>query len=93
MFGHANFEMLLQPFIGLTGKWQALTGPADFTSMSLAEQLACLDQALLARLEQDCLAKPDCLKPLPLLGVPNWYAANKNAGFYQNPAYFRPERG
>ena len=24
MFGHANLEMLLQPFIGLTGKWLAI---------------------------------------------------------------------
>lgn len=35
-------------------------------------------------------AKPFC--PLPVLGVPGWWAANAEAGFYDDAAVFRPPR-
>lgn len=35
-------------------------------------------------------AKPFC--PLPVLGVPGWWAANAQAGFYDDSAVFRPAR-
>lgn len=35
-------------------------------------------------------AKPFC--PLPVLGVPGWWAANGEAGFYADPAVFRLNR-
>ena len=35
-------------------------------------------------------AKPFC--PLPVLGVPGWWAANAEPGFYDDVAVFRPPR-
>jgi hypothetical protein len=29
---------------------------------------------------------------LPVLGVPGWWPDNETAGFYQDPAVFRPAR-
>lgn len=93
IFGHANLEMLLTPFIGLTGKWLAVEVPASFAQLPLAERDALLDERLLAAFaEQAPFAKRGRLKPLPLLGVPGWHAANRDNGFYQNTDYFRPKR-
>ena len=35
---------------------------------------------------------PAELAPLPVLGVPGWWAANEAASFYDNRDYFRPGR-
>ncbi len=94
-FGHANDEMLLNPYIGLTGKWLGVQVAAHFfeASCSLSEQLTMLDSALQERLtEENCLAQKGHLHPLPLLGVPGWWQANQQPDFYQNRAYFMPKR-
>ena len=36
-------------------------------------------------------AKP--FLPLPVLGVPGWWPANENPGFYDDADVFRPARG
>ena len=41
--------------------------------------------------EADWAAKP--FAPLPVLGVPGWWPANEEAGFYDDPAVFRPQAG
>ncbi|MBU3022382.1 DUF3025 domain-containing protein [Aestuariibacter sp. A3R04] len=92
IFGHANLEMLLTPFIGLTGKWLAVVVDDDFASMSGHEQSQCLDVAL----KQRCQALGDflpkgVLKPLPILGIPGWYDL-QTPEFYDDDTYFRPLR-
>ena len=50
--------------------------------------LATWDAALAADLSAEYLAtKP--FAPLPVLGVPGWWAANESAGFYADTAVFR----
>ena len=92
VFGHANFEMLLNPFIGLTGKWLPVVVDDCFFAQTLSEQLAVLDKALAQQINDNVFAHKGSMHPLPLLGVPGWFAENKNAGFYANPAYFMPKR-
>ncbi|MDC8831603.1 DUF3025 domain-containing protein [Alteromonas gilva] len=90
IFGHALYEMLMAPFIGLTGKWLAVVVPAEFAAQSIQQQYAMLDEALVKRLTLfDGLADKRTLKPLPLLGVPGWYH-QQTAAFYSNTDYFRP---
>ncbi|AWL11534.1 hypothetical protein HMF8227_01046 [Saliniradius amylolyticus] len=92
IFGHANYEMLLAPYIGLTGKWLGLKVEEHFFEQSRAAQYAQLDTKLAFRLRQeDCLATRGALHPLPLLGVPGWYE-NQSPAFYQNQNYFMPKR-
>ena len=93
IFGHGLFEKALQPYVGMTGQGLLLpVGPAFF-NWPQAQQLVHLDTLL-----ADHLAKPEhCrstrdLSPVPLLGVPGWDAANDNAEYYDNTAYFRPGR-
>ena len=93
MFGHANYEMATRPFIGLTGKMLALTVPDDFFNQSLRQRIDFIDTALSEQIaNQGILIDPLQLTPLPLLGVPGWFDANKLPDFYQNTAYFRAKR-
>ena len=92
VFGHANLEMMLNPFIGLTGKWLAVSVPQGFSDLEQWQQRAVLDDAMLARISAlDAFQVAPILKPLPLLGVPLWHS-QQNAKFYQNKDYFRPLR-
>lgn len=88
--GHALPEMLLAPFIGLTGKAWLLPVQAEFFSWPLAQRLAHLDQLAATQLGQ--LDRPSRLAPLPLLGIPGWHPANTDPAFYANTDYFRPQR-
>jgi hypothetical protein len=92
VFGHANYEMLLEPFVGLTGKWLAVEVATDFWSLPLSEQYPMLDEKLAQRVDkEDVFAKKDALSPLPLLGLPQWCEANEDNAFYANTDYFRPK--
>lgn len=91
VFGHANYEMLLDPFIGLTGKWFAIRVDDDFFTLNLHEKREVLDQKMVNQLSQSnvmSLKRP--LLPMPLLGIPSWHSDNQNSEFYQNVDYFRP---
>ncbi|GFD87914.1 hypothetical protein KUL152_01400 [Tenacibaculum sp. KUL152] len=92
VFGHANLEMMLNPFIGLTGKWLAVSVPAGFSKMRPWQQRKTVDSSLVARITAlDDFELAPLLKPLPLLGVPGWHHSQDSV-FYQNTAYFRPLR-
>lgn len=91
VFGHANLEMLLKPFIGLTGKWLAVLVSDEFFQWPVKQQLKHLDTALSSNVINDELFKQNKpLKPIPLLGIPNWHSGQQDIAFYQNQAYFRP---
>ena len=92
VFGHANLEMMLCPFIGLTGKWLAVSVPKGFHTLDFWSQRKILDNALVERIHAlgDFSLSP-LLKPFPILGVPSWYS-DQNKTFYSNSDYFRPLR-
>ncbi len=91
-FGHANLEMLLNPFTGLTGKWLGVKVEATFWQMSLAQQYAYLDKAFVTQhVQAGSFNLPKPLKPLPLLGIPGWWPQNQDPDFYTNTDYFRPK--
>lgn len=91
IFGHANYEMLLAPYIGLTGKYLPIRVDASFGHMPLVEQYQWLDGKLPQMItEQSLFAKRKALKPIPLLGIPGWWRANETLTFYQDQDYFRP---
>jgi hypothetical protein len=93
VFGHALYDKARAPFIGLTGKaWLFEVGvsPAE---ESTQEELARVDRLLATHVLNDAsLLSPKELAPLPLLGVPGWWAANDDPAFYDDTAYFRPAR-
>jgi hypothetical protein len=92
MFGHANLEMMLNPFIGLTGKWIAVSVPSGFSKLDKWQQRSVVDNALVERFrELDDFEQSPILKPLPLLGVPGWHRS-QTPSFYDDTSYFRPLR-
>ena len=86
VFGHAALEKLVAPYKSITGHvWRV--APA----FDPAGDLRALDEWLAADLTADRLAaKP--FAPLPLLGVPGWWAGNEDAGFYDDAQVFRVAR-
>ena len=80
LFGHAALEKLVRPYPGITVHlWRV---PQGVTHSGLDAWLAQdLQPAKLA-------SKP--FSPLPILGVPGWWAANADASFYEDRTVFRP---
>ena len=89
--GHANYEALLTPFPGLTGKSWQVAVDADYFTLDAAARLTYLDTYLASQLDADWLQTPRQLPPLPYLGVPGWWPQQDEA-FYADTAYFRPAR-
>jgi hypothetical protein len=77
VFGHALMEKLMQPRKAITAHVWIVT--------------ALTDAALAASLTVERLTSRPFL-PLPVLGVPGWWAANETAGFYDDADVFRPAR-
>jgi hypothetical protein len=93
IFGHANLEMLLQPFVGLTGKWMAIEVDSQFSSKCYAEQIHIVDELVASKIAgSNIFAQKKPLHPMPLLGIPDVWEANRVPAFYQNTDYFRPCR-
>lgn len=86
VFGHAAHEKLLTPYKSITVHVLRVDQPFDD-----AGDLGALDNALAQRLAPEWLAtKP--FVPLPVLGVPGWWAPNEDPAFYADAEVFRPLR-
>lgn len=83
LFGHALMEQLVYP-------------RKNITAHVFVEQFAINDDVDLDARLAGCLTS-DRLRqkpftPLPVLGVPGWWAANQDPHFYADPQVFRPRR-
>lgn len=95
LFGHALLEKLVHPRKAITAHvlvlpldvQHSLHNPAHGKPMSVADWDAGLAQTLRAEHLQ---TKP--YAPLPVLGVPGWWAHNHVASFYADAAVFRPPK-
>ncbi|HSV48230.1 MAG TPA: DUF3025 domain-containing protein, partial [Ramlibacter sp.] len=82
VFGHALLEKLANPRKDLTAHVWCAPAPAD---------PAASDAWLAGRIDAAALAsKP--FTPLPLLGIPGWWAENQNFSFYDDSLVFRARR-
>jgi hypothetical protein len=82
LFGHALLEKLVQPRKAITA--HVLRVPQDVGPAALDAWLA---QALSA---ERLAGKP--FVPLPVLGVPGWWAPNEVQSYYDDAQVFRPPR-
>jgi hypothetical protein len=81
-FGHAALEKLVQPYKSIT---------VHLWRVPHAVDAAGLDVWLAQDLTTEKLAtKP--FSPLPVLGVPGWWAPNEAPDFYEDVGVFRPRR-
>jgi len=81
--GHAALEKLVFPYKSITA--HVLAAPQGLQTTDEA------DTWLAGWLSAERLA-PKPFAPLPLLGVPGWWAENGEAGFYDDVGVFRPGR-
>ena len=85
LFGHALLEKLVTPYKSITGHVYRVDSPVN------PRDDAALDAWLAKDLQAAKLAtKP--YEPLPVLGVPGWWAGNAEPAYYEDATVFRPKR-
>ncbi|MBH1964498.1 MAG: DUF3025 domain-containing protein [Comamonadaceae bacterium] len=82
LLGHAALEKLVSPYKSITA--HVLAVPEELRTPEEA------DEWLADWLSAERLV-PKPFVPLPLLGIPGWWAENEEAGFYDDKAVFRPK--
>lgn len=92
LIGHGLMEKCLAPYIGMTAHARLMLAPSEIVMADCETQRQWCDQNLSADLLKTKNISPAELFPLPLLGIPNWWAANEQPTFYDNIAYFRRSR-
>jgi hypothetical protein len=95
IFGHALLEKLLQPRKALCAHSIVIYVTPDFFALSLSERISHLDQKVADYMEA-LLSQPNVtprkLSPLPILGVPHFWAENAKPNFYDDSQVFRSGR-
>ena len=93
ILGHGLYEKSLVPYIGMTGQGLLLQVPEEFFWWTLQARLTYLDEQVAGYVNNpDLCTSTSELSPVPILGIPGWTAANNDATYYDNTAYFRPPR-
>lgn len=83
LFGHALMEQLVSPRKSITAH--------VYVAQSAIDSVADVDGHISVELASDWLeGKP--FIPLPVLGVPGWWAGNQAVSFYDDATVFRPRR-
>lgn len=88
LFGHALLEKLLNPRKAICAHVLPLAADSGPTT----QHADALDAALAALLSRETLSGKPFL-PLPVLGVPGWWAGNDDPAFYDDAAVFRSATG
>ena len=95
IFGHALLEKLLQPRKPLCAHSVIIYVSAEFFKLKRSERIEYLDNQL-AEYMHDLLSREDVtprkLSPLPILGVPYFWAENADPSFYEDNQVFRSGR-
>jgi hypothetical protein len=93
LFGHAIYEKMLRPFLGITGRGILLDVTPELIAASPAAQLDAVDALVAARIADPAsFAATRELAVVPVLGVPGWCVDNEREEYYDNTDYFRPAR-
>ena len=82
LFGHALLEKLVSPRKPITAH--------VYRAQPATDSIAGLDAWIAADISAEKLAGKPFL-PLPVLGVPGWWADNEKLSFYEDILVFRPE--
>lgn len=80
VFGHALLDKLRSPYKSVCAHaWVLEADASDGVDLCAARSLS-------------ASMRPDAMTPLPVLGVPGWWAGNADARFYDDPRVFRAPR-
>ena len=93
VFGHATWDQLRAPFVGLTAKAVFLDVELAWLARSIEQQIADVDARLAEIfLRPDAYAQPRDFRPLPLLGIPGVVAESEAPSYYDDARQFRPKK-
>lgn len=91
LFGHALLEKLVNPRKPITAHVYITNNAIKYIARRVQSSISELDAWIAADLSADKLAtKP--FAPLPVLGVPGWWADNDDPHFYDDDKVFRQPR-
>jgi hypothetical protein len=91
LVGHALLEKLVQPYKACTAHAWIVEAPPAFFDWDEGARRGWLDAHVAAGFDAR-LPSSRGFAPLPVLGVPGWWPANADAGFYGDTQVFRPGR-
>ncbi|MEK6423537.1 MAG: DUF3025 domain-containing protein [Burkholderia gladioli] len=91
LVGHALLEKLVQPYKACTAHAWIVEAPPAFFGWDEGARRGWLDAHVAAGFDAR-LPSSRGFAPLPVLGVPGWWPANADPGFYDDPQVFRAGR-
>lgn len=91
VFGHALLEKLMRPYKSITAHAWMVSVDGEFFSLAPADRISELDRRVAASLRDPPLHSA-MFAPIPVLGIPGWWPANEDAGFYADASVFRTGR-
>ncbi|XOC97936.1 DUF3025 domain-containing protein [Burkholderia sp. 22PA0106] len=91
LVGHALLEKLVQPYKACTAHAWIVEAPPAFFDWDEGARRGWLDAHVAAEFDAR-LPSSRGFAPLPVLGVPGWWPANADAGFYDDAQVFRAGR-
>jgi len=91
-FGHALLEKLVTPYKACTGHAWIVDVPFAYFSWTRAARDAFLDENVARALIDGSEFSGKMFAPLPVLGIPGWWAENEKPSFYDDAAVFRSGR-
>lgn len=95
IFGHALLEQLMQPRKPLCAHSVVINVSQDFFALSTTKRIPYLDERLseyMHKLLSTDNVTPRQLAPLPILGIPRFWAENSDDSFYDDSYVFRSGR-
>jgi len=90
LFGHALMEKLVAPRKAITAHTRVLFAPDAWFGLAWEDRRAWIDMQVAGQLCAEGLSTAG-FTPLPVLGVPGWWADQGDA-FYLDETVFRPKR-
>lgn len=89
-FGHALFEKMLDPYLGIVAKSVLVAVDDAFFALPAQAQVERIDALAAAHFsERRHFATPRALPPVPVLGIPGWHRGTAEASFYDDARHFR----
>jgi len=93
VFGHAQYEKALRPFVGVTAKAIMLHVAPGFCAQPYPHQVNEADRMAAEFIGRgDVLTDPQGLAPVPVLGIPGWFPHSADESFFADGSYFRTRR-
>lgn len=93
LFGHGAMEQLANGLSQLPHVHRGLTVKALWLPLPVTTSLVKIDDYLAARIVcSECLGEQERSIPMPVLGLPGWFAENEAPACYDDESVFRPKR-